>query len=81
MKFNDSELISHVINTYLNDAYISLDELVCTLNNNDGVQVKKSLEDESLNVFVSYKSQDGLTLKQLYETIEPNKSPLVIRAL
>lgn len=81
MKFNDGELISHVINTYLNDAYISLNELGYKLNNNDGVQIKKSLEDESLNVFVSFKSQDGLTLKQLYETIESNKSPVVIRAL
>ena len=81
MKINDKELISHVTNTYLNNAYVALNELGYTLNNNDGEQIKKSLEDESLNLFVSYKSKDSLTLKQLYEKIRSNKSPVIIGVL
>ncbi|EGR4280453.1 hypothetical protein DDN75_17005 [Vibrio cholerae] len=81
LRFNDNELIFHVINAYLNNAYISLGELGYTLNNNDGVQIKKSLEDEIFNFFVSYKSQDGLSPKQLYQIIESNKSPVIIIAL
>jgi len=81
MKVNDKELMSHVTNTYLNNAYIALNELGYTLNNNDGEQIKKSLEDESLNLFVSYKSKDSLTLKQLYEKIRSNKSPVIIGVL
>lgn len=81
MKINDKELMSYVTNTYLNNAYIALNELGYTLNNNDGEQIKKSLEDESLNLFVSYKSKDSLTLKQLYEKIRSNKSPVIIGVL
>ncbi len=81
MKINEKELMSHVTNTYLNNAYIALNELGYTLNNNDGEQIKKSLEDESLNLFVSYKSKDSLTLKQLYEKIRSNKSPVIIGVL
>lgn len=81
MKINDKELMSYVTNTYLNNAYIALNELGYTLNNNDGEQIKKSLEDESLNLFVSYKSKDSLTLKQLYEEIRSNKSPVIIGVL
>lgn len=81
MKINDKELMSYVTNTYLNNAYVALNELGYTLNNNDGEQIKKSLEDESLNLFVSYKSKDSLTLKQLYEKIRSNKSPVIIGVL
>lgn len=81
MKINEKELMSHVTNTYLNNAYVALNELGYTLNNNDGEQIKKSLEDESLNLFVSYKSKDSLTLKQLYEKIRSNKSPVIIGVL
>lgn len=81
MKINEKELMSHVTNTYLNNAYIALNELGYTLSNNDGEQIKKSLEDESLNLFVSYKSKDSLTLKQLYEKIRSNKSPVIIGVL
>ncbi|ESE41837.1 hypothetical protein SHD_1547 [Shewanella decolorationis S12] len=81
VKINDKELMSHVTNTYLNNAYVALNELGYTLNNNDGEQIKKSLEDESLNLFVSYKSKDSLTLKQLYEKIRSNKSPVIIGVL
>lgn len=73
LKFNDVELMSHVINKYLNDIYISLYEIGFSLDGGDSVHIKNSLANDSINIFVFYNDEDGLTLKRLYEGMRLNE--------